>query len=188
MTVPLIYFNTTSLDGYIADAEGRFDWGEPDHEVHSFVNDLVGPARLHLYGRRNYEIMNAWEDMALDDLPPAERDFAVSWQRIDKVVYSTTITTVTQSRTELRSAFDADEVRRWKDERDTPVLIGGGTLASVAARAGVLDEVHAIVAPTIVGDGTRFLGGGARLDLELVDEKRFANGFVYLAYRVRTAG
>jgi dihydrofolate reductase len=184
VTVPLIYFNTTSLDGFIADADGNFDFAEPDHEVHTFVNELVGPARLHLYGRRNYEIMTPWEGIALDDLPPAERDFAHLWNQIDKVVYSTTLTSVSTPRTELRPTFDADEVRRWKEERDTPILIGGGNLASAAARAGVLDEVHAIVAPAIVGSGTRFLGGGARLDLDLVDEKRFANGLVYLAYRV----
>ena len=185
MTAPLMYFNTTSLDGYIADADGGFDFSTPDHEMHTFVNDLVAPARTHLYGRRNYEVMAYWDNPPMDELPPAERDFALAWKEIDKIVYSTTLTAVTTARTELRSTFDVDEVRRLKEASATPLLIGGGTLASVAARAGVLDEVHAIVAPAIVGGGTHFLGDNARLDLELLKEHRFATGAVYLAYRVK---
>ncbi|MGU3646446.1 dihydrofolate reductase family protein [Microbacterium sp. C23T] len=181
----LIYFNSASLDGYIAGPDGRWDWATPDAEVHSFVNDLMAPARTHLYGRRVYEVMKAWEDFPLDDLPPAEREFALQWRDVDKVVYSATLDDVTTRRTELRTSFDPDEVRRMTDASATPIGIGGGRLASAAARAGILDEVHTVIAPAVVGGGIRFLDEGLRLDLELIDERRFANGSVYLGYRVR---
>ncbi|MFE5407660.1 dihydrofolate reductase family protein [Microbacterium sp. NPDC056569] len=181
----LIYFNSASLDGYIAGPDGRWDWATPDAEVHSFVNDLFAPATTHLYGRRVYEVMKVWDDLELDELSPPEREFAVQWRDIDKIVYSTTLDAVTTRRTELRASFDPAEVRRMTDASATPIAIGGGRLASVAARAGVLDEVHIVIAPAVAGGGIRFLDEGLRLDLELTDERRFANGSVYLAYRVR---
>ena len=181
----LMYFNSASLDGYIAGRDGKWDWATPDAEVHSFVNDLIAPARTYLYGRRVWDVMKAWDDFPLDDLPPAERAFAEQWREVDKNVYSRTIDSVSAPRTEVRSVFDPDEVRARKDASATPLAIGGGQLASVAARAGVLDEVHVVVAPAVVGGGIRFLDEGLRLDLELIDERRFANGFVYLGYRVR---
>lgn len=181
----LIYFNAASLDGYIAGPDGRWEWATPDGEVHSFVNELFAPARTHLYGRRVYDVMKVWDDLPLDELSPAEREFALQWRDIDKIVYSTTLDAVTTRRTELRRSFDPAEVRRMTDASATPIAIGGGALASVAARAGILDEVHVVIATAVVGGGTRFLDEGLRLDLELMDERRFANGFVYLAYRVR---
>ncbi|MDR7187049.1 dihydrofolate reductase [Microbacterium trichothecenolyticum] len=181
----LIYFNSASLDGYIAGPDGRWDWATPDAEVHSFVNKLVAPAKTHLYGRRVYEVMKAWEDFPLDDLPPAEREFALQWRDLDKVVYSSTLDSVTTRRTELRRSFEPDGVRRMTDASATPIAIGGGRLASAAAHAGILDEVHTVIAPAVVGGGIRFLDEGLRLDLELIDERRFANGSVYLGYRVR---
>jgi len=180
----LIYFNSASLDGYIAGPDGRWEWATPDAEVHSFVNDLLAPATVHLYGRKVYEVMKVWDDLPLEDLPPAEREFALQWRHIDKVVFSSTLDAVTTRRTELRPVFDPAQVRESVDASPTPVAIGGGQLASAAARAGVLDEVHIVVAPAVVGGGTRFLDEGLRLDLELFDERRFANGFVYLGYRV----
>lgn len=183
----LIYFNSASLDGYIAGPDGRWDWAVPDADVHSFVNDLLAPARTHLYGRKVYEVMKAWDDLALDDLPPAEREFALLWRDIDKIVYSSTLGSVTTRRTELRSVFDPAQVRELVDASPTPIAIGGGLLASAAARAGILDEVHVMVAPAVVGGGTRFLDDGLRLDLELFAEHRFGNGFVYLGYRVARA-
>jgi len=184
MTASLIYFNTASLDGYIADPKGEFGWAEPDHEVHAFVNDLVRPSRTHLYGRKVYEVMTFWEDPDLDEMPEVEREFALEWQAVDKIVYSRTLTEVSTKRTELRREFDPAEVRRMKDASDHPLMIGGGELASTAARAGELDEVHLIVATAVVGGGTRFLDEGLQLDLALLDQRRFANGFVYVAYRV----
>ncbi|MBD3941352.1 dihydrofolate reductase family protein [Microbacterium sp. NEAU-LLC] len=180
----LVYFNSASLDGYIAGPDGRWDWATPDAEVHTFVNELLAPARLHLYGRKVYEVMKVWDDLPLDDLPPAEREFALQWRDIDKVVYSSTLAAVSTRRTELRSAFDPAAVREMVDAAPGPVAIGGGLLASAAARAGVLDEVHVVLAPAVVGGGTRFLDEGLRLDLELIAQRRFANGFVYCGYRV----
>lgn len=181
----LIYFNSASLDGYIAGPDGRWDWAIPDAEVHSFVNTLFASAQTHLYGRRVYEVMKVWDDLELDELSPPEREFALQWQGVDKVVYSSTLDAVTTRRTALRRSLDIDEVRTMKDAAATPIAIGGGRLASAAARAGVLDEVHIVVAPAVVGGGIRFLDEGLRLDLELTDERRFANGSVYLGYRVR---
>lgn len=184
MSQPLVYFNTASLDGYIAGPDGRWDWGVPDHEVHSFVNELFAPVTTYLYGRRVYEVMEVWETFDLDELSDAERAWALDWRASDKVVYSRTLTEVRTGRTELRSSFDADEVARWKQAADAPIGIGGGNLASEAARAGLLDEVHVVIATAVVGGGTRLFDEGLDLRLELRGEKRFANGFVYLAYSV----
>lgn len=185
MSAKLVYFNTASLDGYIAGPDGRWEWGVPDAAVHEFVNDLFADSKTHLYGRRVYEVMTYWEDLPVEGAHPAEVEFARQWADIDKIVYSRTLSEVTTRRTQLRAEFDADEVRTLKETLAHPISIGGGELASVAARAGVLDEVHVILAPAIVGSGTRFLADEVRLDLELFDERRFENGFVYLAYRVR---
>jgi dihydrofolate reductase len=180
----LLYFNSASLDGFIAGPDGRWDWATPDAEVHSFVNGLLAPARTHLYGRKVYEVMSAWDDLPLDELPPAEREFALQWRDTEKVVFSSTLPEVTTGRTELRRVFDPVEVRGMVDAAPGPVAIGGGRLASAAARAGVLDEVHVVLTPAVVGGGTRYLDEGLRLDLELFAERRFANGFVYCGYRV----
>jgi dihydrofolate reductase len=183
MSAPLVYFSTVSLDNYREDADGRFDWSTPDEEVHTFINELFRPTRLHLYGRRNYETMLYWEDPG--ELSGASAGWAELWNGFDKVIYSRTLTELAMRRSELRSRFDADEVARWKAASDAPIAIGGGELASEAARAGVLDEVHLIVAPVLLGGGTPYLADGIRLPLELLDEHRFAAGSVYLRYAVR---
>lgn len=181
----LVYFNTASLDGYIADPDGSWEWAVPDAEVHTFVNRLFASTRMWLLGRRTYEVMTYWDAQAPDEWEGAEREFAQQWADSDKVVYSRTLTAVSAPRTELRAQFDPEEVSRFKESVQHPIGIGGGELASIAANAGILDEVHVMIAPAVVGGGTRFLGMGLRLDLELFDERRFDNGFVYLAYRVR---
>jgi len=185
MSGKLLYFNTASLDGYIAGPDGAWEWGVPDATVHTFVNQLFASSKTQLLGRKTFEVMTYWEDVPLDDIDAAEREFARQWTEIDKLVYSRTLTEVSTKRTELRAEFDADEVRELKESVTHPISIGGGELAAEAARAGLLDEVHVIVAPAIVGGGTRFLPEGLHLDLELFDERRFGNGSVYLAYRVR---
>jgi len=184
MTAPLIYFSTVSLDNYREDADGRFDWSTPDDEVHGFINELFRPVRLHLYGRRNHDIMMFWDETDPAQLEGASADWGRYWQGVDKVIYSRTLTEVPMRRAELRHEFDADEVARWKAQSDAPIGIGGGILASVAARAGLLDEVHLIVVPVLLGAGTPYLDHGIRLELELLDEHRFANGSVYLRYAV----
>ncbi len=180
----LMYFNAASLDGYIAGPDGRWDWAVPDAEVHSFINDLMAPATTHLYGRRVYDVMKVWDELDLDELSAPERAFALQWRGIDKIVYSRTLDAVSSRRTLLRRDFDPAAVRTMTDASSSPIAIGGGRLASAAARAGVLDEVHVVISTAVVGGGIRLLDEGLRLDLQLIDERRFANGFVYLGYRV----
>lgn len=183
----LIYSALTSLDGYVADEGGNFDWAVPSDEVHAFVNDLQRPIGTHLYGRRLYEVMRVWETMhALPDQPAVVLDFATSWQAADKVVYSRTLETVSTAKTRLERAFDPEAVRVMKDASERDLLIGGPELAAHAFEAGLVDDVHLFLSPVIVGGGTRALPDHVRLDLELVDERRFANGTVYLHHRPAT--
>ena len=183
----LIYSAITSLDGYVADADGKFDWGEPDEEVHSFINDLERPVGTHLYGRRLYDVMVVWDDAeALSDQPPYIHDFARLWQAADKVVYSTTLTAVSTARTRIEREFDPEAVRRMKAAVERDLTVGGPSLAAHAFRAGLGDECHLILAPVVVGGGKQSLPDDVRLDLELVDERRFGNGMVHLRYRTRT--
>jgi dihydrofolate reductase len=181
----LVYGMIASLDGYVVDAAGRFDWAMPDEEVHAFANDLEREAGTHLYGRRMYETMAAWETMPLEDEPEVMREFAAGWRGADKVVYSRTLPEVTTSRTRLEREFDADAVRRLKSAADPDLSIGGPGLAAAAFRAGLVDESWLILAPVAVGGGTRVLPDDVRIDLELLDVRRFGNGMVYLRHRVR---
>lgn len=179
----LIYSAIASLDGYVADADGNFGWAAPDEEVHAFVNDLERPIGTHLYGRRMYEVMAAWE--TIDDEHPAMRDFAEIWRAADKVVYSTMLDAVATGKTRLERVFEPDAVRRMKASADRDISIGGPGLAAHALEAGVVDEVHFFAVPVIVGGGTQWLPDGVRFDLELLDERRFASGVVHLHYRVK---
>jgi len=180
----LSYSALASLDGVIADEQGRFDWAEPDPEVHAFVNDLERPVGTHLYGRRMYEVMVWWETLDLADVPPHIRDYAEVWRNADKIVYSRTLPSVASARTRLEREFDPDAVRRLKEEADRDLSIAGPALAAHALAAGLVDEVHLLLSPHVVGGGTRAFPDGVRLPLELVDERRFGNGTVYLRYRV----
>jgi dihydrofolate reductase len=181
----LIYAAITSLDGYVADEHGKFDWGEPDEEVHSFVNDLERSVGTYLYGRRLYEVMLAWETLDLAGQPPYIRDFAEIWRAADKMVYSRTLETISSARTRLERAFDPEAVRRLKAESERDLALGGPELAAHAFRAGLVDECHLILAPIAVGGGKQSLPDGVRLELELLDESRFGNGMVHLRYGVR---
>jgi dihydrofolate reductase len=181
----LIYAAITSLDGYVADEDGNFDWSMPDAEVHTFINDLERSAGTHLYGRRLYEVMTAWETWDTSDEPPHIQDFAQIWRAADKVVYSRTLEEASTARTRIERDFDPDTVRRMKDASERDLLIGGPELAAHAIRAGLVDEWHLFVSPVVVGGGTPSLPDGVRVNLELVDERRFGNGVVYLSYRTR---
>ena len=178
----LTYSAIASLDGYIADADGKWDWSFPSTEVHAFVNDRSRGARTHLYGRRMYEVLVAWETM--DDPAPEMQDFAQIWRAADKVVYSTTLQEVATARTRIERSFEPDAVRAIKEQGDCTV--GGAALAAEALRAGLVDEVQLLLSPVIIGGGTRALPDGVRLGLELVDERRFSNGVVHLAYRTQS--
>ena len=182
----LIYSAITSLDGYVADGDGNFDWAAPDEEVHTFVNDLERPVGTYLFGRRMYEVMVFWENAhTLTDLPPFIQDFAEIWQAADKIVYSTTLQTVSSARTQLERSFDPETVRRMKVTAERDISVGGPDIAAQAIRAGLVDECHLFVAPIVVGGGTRFLPHNVRLELELLDERRFSSGVVHLHYRCR---
>lgn len=184
----LIYSAITSLDGYVADADGNFDWSAPDEEVHAFVNDLLRPAGTHLYGRRMYQVMAAWETMySQPDLTPVARDFADIWHDADKVVYSTTLDSVASARTRIEREFDAGAVAELKASASRDLVVGGPGLAAAAIRARLVDEIQQFIAPVVVGGGTRFLPDGVRQDLELRDERRFGNGVVYLRYATTPA-
>jgi dihydrofolate reductase len=178
----LIYSAIASLDGYVADEHGSFDWAAPDEDVHAFVNDLERPIGTYLYGRRMYEVMAVWE--TLSDPSPVMIDFAELWRAADKVVYSTTLETVSSARTRIERTFEAAAVRRLKDTAERDLTIAGPTLAGRAFAAGLVDECHMFVTPIVVGGGTRSLPDGVRVKLELLEERRFGSGVVHLRYRV----
>jgi dihydrofolate reductase len=178
----LIYSTIASLDGYVADAHGTFDWAAPDEEVHAFVNDLERPVGTYLYGRRMYEVMSAWETLSDDE--PVMRDFAAIWRSADKIVYSTTLDAATTAKTRIERSFDPDAVRRMKSSAERDISIGGPTLAAHALAAGLVDELHLFAVPFLVGAGTRALPDGVNASLELMDEHRFGSGVVHLHYRL----
>jgi len=181
----LIYAAIASLDGYIEDAEGRSDWGMPDEEVHAFVNDLERPIGTHLYGRRMYETMVFWETASPEgDEPAAFWDYAEMWRATEKIVYSRTLQTVSSARTRIEREFDRDAVRRLKQSSGADLAVGGAELAGQAIGAGLVDECHLFLCPIVVGGGKRALRDNVRVDLELLDERRFGNGVVHLHYRV----
>jgi dihydrofolate reductase len=180
----LIYSAIASLDGYVADEEGNFDWAAPDEEVHSFVNDLERPVGTYLYGRRMYEVMVYWETAhTLADQPPVGQDFAEIWQAADKIVYSRTLGTAASARTRLERDFDPEKVRQLKASAGRDITVGGPDLAAQAIRAGLVDEFQLFFAPIVVGGGKQALPDNVRLKLELLDERRFGSGVVYLHYR-----
>ncbi|MPZ98479.1 MAG: deaminase [Dehalococcoidia bacterium] len=181
----LIYSALTSLDGYMADRDGNFGWAEPDEAVHTFVNDLGRSMGTYLLGRRMYEVMAVWETLDADGQPPSMREYAKIWQAADKVVYSSTLKAPSTARTRIERQFDLDEVRRLKATAERDIGVAGPTLAAGAIRAGLIDEWQLFVSPVLVGGGLASLPDDVRLDLELVDERRFGNGVVYLNYRNR---
>jgi dihydrofolate reductase len=179
----LIYSAIVSLDGYTADPEGKFDWGEPDEEVMAFLNEVERPIGTYLYGRRMYGYLRFWENADLTGWSAGAREFAAIWRAADKVVYSTSLAEVSSARTRIERSFDVAAVRALKEQGD--VSIGGPTLAAQALKAGLVDEYQLYVAPVIVGGGLPALPEGERSALELLNERRFASGFVYLRYRIR---
>jgi dihydrofolate reductase len=182
----LIYSAIASLDGYIEDEHGKFDWAKPDDEVHAFINDLERPVGIYLYGRRLYEVMVAWEALTLADQPPVMRDFAEIWRAAEKIVYSKTLEAVSSARTTIERDFDPEAVRQLKAAAGHDISVGGPDLAARAFGAGLVDECHLFLAPIVVGGGKHSLPDNVRLELELLDERRFGNGMVHLRYRTRT--
>jgi len=182
----LIYSAITSLDGYVADEDGNFDWAAPDEGGHPFVNDVERPVGAYLYARRMYEGMVYWETVsALAEQPPVVQDFAEIWRAADKIVYSKTLETPSSARTRIERDFDAEAVRQMKASAEYDLTVGGPDLAAQAFRAGLVDECHLFVAPVVVGGGRPSFPDNLRLELELLDERRFASGVVHLHYRTR---
>ena len=180
----LLYMAITSLDGYVADDKGNYEWCMPDDEVFRFVNDFERPVGTYLYGRRLYEEMTGWETAhTRAGQPPLMLDFAQIWQAADKVVYSRSLEAVSTARTRIERNFDPEAVRQMKAQAERDLTVGGANLAAQAMKAGLVDECHLLISPVVVGDGKKALTGDARLQLELLDERRFGNGVVHLRYR-----
>ncbi len=183
----LIYIANLSLDGYTEDMEGKFDWiDHPDEEGFRLITNLVRATGTHLYGRRMYETMMVWEtDPNLAAQSPLRRDFAETWQAADKIVYSRTLEAVSTRKTQLERNFNPEAIRQLKEAVEQDILIGGPELAAHAFRAGLIDECHLFLLPIIVGGGKPALPDNVRLELELLEERRFSNGIVYIRYQVR---
>lgn len=178
----LIYSAIASLDGYVEDESGTFDWAAPDAEVHAFVNDLERPIATYLYGRRMYETMVYWETD--DDQAPEARDYAEIWRAAEKVVYSRTLEGVSSEKTRLEREFDVGAIRALKERATADLSIGGAELAGQAIAEGLVDEVLLFLCPVVVGGGKPALPHGVKVGLDLVEERRFGNGVVYLRYRL----
>lgn len=181
----LIYLAIASLDGFVNDEAGKFDWCMPDEAVHAFVNDLLRPLGSHLYGRRLYEVMTYWETAETgSEVSRVEADFAELWRAADKIVFSKTLHAVSSARTHIERDFDVALVQALKTDADRDLSVGGAELAGKALSAGLVDELHLLLFPVIVGAGAPALPRNTRLALELLSERRFENGVVHLHYRV----
>lgn len=178
----LIYAAIASLDGYVEDQQGRFDWAAPDEDVHRFINDLERPVGTYLYGRGMYETMLYWDTVEPPPDEPVAADFKAVWQAAEKIVYSRTLEAAASERTRIERDFDADAVRQLKATSESDLTVGGSGLAAEAIKAGLVDELQLVVVPVIVGGGKSRLPAGVRLDLELLETRRFAGGAVYLRY------
>lgn len=183
----LIYSAIASLDGYVADKSGGFEWAQPDEEVHAFINELERPVVTYLYGRKMYETMLYWESaQSAVEHTPVLREFALIWKAADKIVFSRALKSVSSRKTRIESKFDPERIRQLKERTGGDMAIGGASLASTAIRVGLVDEWHLFIVPVIVGGGRRALPDGFDQKLELLEERRFGNGTVFLRYRTRT--
>ncbi len=182
----LIYSAICSLDGYVEDASGSFEWAAPDDEVHAFVNELERPIGTYLYGRRMYETMIFWETVDADeDEPAVARDYAAVWQAAEKVVYTRSLETASSARSRIERELDPAAIRQMKQSSDSDLSIGGAEVAGQMIAAGLVDEVQLLLVPVLVGGGKRALPDDVRVQLELLDQRRFHSGTVFLRYRVQ---
>jgi dihydrofolate reductase len=179
----LIYIAITSLDGYVEDERGKFDWAAPNEEVHTFVNELLRPVGTYLYGRRMYETMLTWETMDTAAPAPVTQEFAEIWRAANKIVYSKTLEKIPSARTRIERDFDPEAVRRLKMLAARDITVAGASLAGHAIKAGLVEEFHLIISPVLVGGGKQSLPNHVRLGLDLLAERRFGNGVVHLHYR-----
>jgi len=180
----LIYITNTSLDGYVEDETGAFDWGNPDQVFFEFITELVRPIGTYLYGRRLYETMAYWE-APVEGSPPERHDFARVWQKAEKIVFSRTLTGATARNTRLEREFDLEAIRKLKRESAHDISIGGAELAGLAIEADLVDECHLFLHPVVVGGGKPAFRPGLRRNLELLETRRFGTGVIYVRYRMR---
>ena len=182
----LIYTINTSIDGYTEDRDGNFDWTDPEEELFRFITNLIRAEGTHLYGRRMYESMMVWEtNPSLAGESPHMLDFAEVWQAADKIVYSRTLEAVSTRKTQIERTFNPEAIRRLKETVEQDILIGGPELAAHAFRSGLIDEYHLFLHPIIIGGGKQSVPDNIRSELELLDERRFDSGVVFLRYRTR---
>jgi dihydrofolate reductase len=182
----LIYSAIASLDQYVVDKNGKFDWAAPDREVHAFVNDLERTIGTYLYGRRIYEVMTYWETHSTGgDGPAVENDYAKIWQTAEKIVFSRTLTKASTAKTRIEKTFDPDVIRKLKEQSSRDLSVGGAELAGQAITAGLVDEIQLFLHPIVIGSGRRALPDNALVRLELLDERRFKSGVVYVHYRTK---
>ncbi|HTV72180.1 MAG TPA: dihydrofolate reductase family protein [Candidatus Acidoferrales bacterium] len=179
----VVYIINTSLDGYVNDETGAFDWVNPD-QVHGFITELVRPMRTYLYGRRLYETMTYWDAPALEEYQPEHREFARVWQSAEKIVFSRTLTGATTRNTRLERNFDVATIRKLKRDSACDINIGGAELAGLALEADLVDECHLFLHPVIVGGGQPALPAGLRRNLELLETRSFSTGVVHVHYSV----
>ena len=175
-----------SLDGFISDLEGGFDWSQIDKVVHAHANAGARNLSLAVCGRGVYETMVYWETAHLEpDQPQVGIDYARVWQAAQKVVFSKTLAEVSSERTRLERTFDPEVIARWKAESDSDFSVDGPTLAAEAIRAGLVDEFGLFIGPAIVGGGKPFFPDGVHVDLELAEDRRFDSGVMFLRYTTR---
>jgi dihydrofolate reductase len=187
----LIYLITTSIDGYVADEKGKFGWAAPSEEVHAFVNDTLRNVGTILMGRTLYETMKVWDEIPtegtsgpyMDGPSEAMNDYARIWREAKKIVYSTTMTDVTIHNATIERSFDAAAIQKMVAESDKDFDIGGPHLAGQAITTGIVDEYHQIIVPQLIGGGNYWLPKDAKSKLQLVEVRKFDNGFVHLHYR-----
>jgi dihydrofolate reductase len=181
----LMYVSNVSLDGFIEDEHGGFEWTEPDDGQFAFVTDLVRPVGTYIYGRRLYETMAVWEtEPALSAQSDLYAEFARVWQAADKIVYSSTLDAVSTGNSRLERRFDPDSIRKMKATTSRDLMVGGANIAAYAFNAGLIDECHLFICPCVVGRGKPSLPSDLRAKLELLDERRFDNGVVYVRHGI----
>jgi dihydrofolate reductase len=182
----LTYGMMVSLDGYIADPDGKSHF-HMDEEIHRFANNETRKYGTEIYGRRMYETMVYWENHEVDKESSAyEDEFALIWRGLDKLVVSSTLDSVSSARTRLVREVQPDEIRRLKATSENDISVAGPTLAASFINAGLVDEYGLYCMPVVFGGGTpMFKDLDRRLDLALVEEHRFASGVIFMRYAPR---
>ncbi len=180
----LIYATVMSLDGYIGN--GHYDWSIPTEGSTAFITEIMRPIKTYLYGRKNYETMSFWETADVQDMGADDQEFGRVWKSADKIVYSRTMDSVTAKNTRIERDFDEQKIREMKSHSSSDLCVGGPTLAEQAIRAGIVDEIHLFVTPTTLHGAFPVIPvfpTNHPIKLDLIEERRFSKGWIYLRYR-----